>query len=147
MKRPAEDEGAADGGALVEVKRAKVDAGELVVSGAKRPEIKQVCAGGGRSGARGGRWAPGRGGGGRLATLRHSHLPHPRHLLQQGPDRTSALQAPIMLLSGHGDAVFSMRFNPKGDCIASGSHDKHIFLWRTYGDCENYMMLKGGWDD
>lgn len=37
-----------------------------------------------------------------------------------------------------------MRFNPEGDVIASGSHDKHIFLWRTYGDCENYMMLKGG---
>ncbi len=40
--------------------------------------------------------------------------------------------------------VFTMRFNPEGDVIASGSHDKHIFLWRTYGDCENYMMLKGG---
>lgn len=37
-----------------------------------------------------------------------------------------------------------MRFNPEGDVIASGSHDKHIFLWRTYGECENYMMLKGG---
>lgn len=36
-----------------------------------------------------------------------------------------------------------MRFNPEGDVIASGSHDKHIFLWRTYGECENYMMLKG----
>ena len=36
-----------------------------------------------------------------------------------------------------------MRFNPEGDVIASGSHDKHIFLWRTYGDCENFMMLKG----
>ena len=39
--------------------------------------------------------------------------------------------------------VFSMRFSPEGDVIASGSHDKHIFLWRTYGECENYMMLKG----
>jgi Prp8 binding protein len=48
-----------------------------------------------------------------------------------------------MLLTGHGDQVFSMRFNPEGDVIASGSHDKHIFLWRTYGECENYMMLKG----
>lgn len=37
-----------------------------------------------------------------------------------------------------------MRFNPEGDCIASGSHDKSIFLWRTYGDCENYAVLKGG---
>ena len=38
-----------------------------------------------------------------------------------------------------------MRFNPEGDCIASGSHDKSIFLWRTYGDCDNYLVLKGGW--
>ena len=38
-----------------------------------------------------------------------------------------------------------MRFNPEGDVTASGSHDKHIFLWRTYGECENYMMLKGKW--
>lgn len=38
-----------------------------------------------------------------------------------------------------------MRFSPEGDVIASGSHDKHIFMWRTYGECENYMMLKGAW--
>jgi WD40 repeat protein len=48
-----------------------------------------------------------------------------------------------MLLTGHGDQVFTMRFNPAGDVIASGSHDKHVFLWRTYGECENYMMIKG----
>ena len=64
----------------------------------------------------------------------------------QGPKRTSALQAPIMLLTGHGGEVFSMKFNPDGDVLASGSHDKNIFLWRTYGEeCENYMVLKGGW--
>lgn len=63
--------------------------------------------------------------------------------LKEGPKRTSALLAPIMLLTGHGDQVFSVRFNPEGDVLASGSHDKCIFLWRTYGECENYMVLKG----
>ncbi|KAL4452495.1 hypothetical protein ABPG75_008157 [Micractinium tetrahymenae] len=77
---------------------------------------------------------------GELVVAQQSKRPEVK---QQGPARTSALQAPIMLLSGHGDAVFTMRFNPEGDVIASGSHDKHIFLWRTYGECENYMMLKG----
>ncbi len=48
-----------------------------------------------------------------------------------------------MLLAGHGDEVFTCRFNPDGDVLASGSNDKHVFLWRTYGDCENYMILKG----
>ena len=61
----------------------------------------------------------------------------------QGPARTSALLAPIMLLTGHAGEVFTCKFNPTGDVIASGSHDKHIFLWRTYGECENYMMMKG----
>jgi hypothetical protein len=61
----------------------------------------------------------------------------------QGPARTSGLLAPIMLLTGHAGEVFTCKFNPTGDVIASGSHDKHIFLWRTYGECENYMMMKG----
>jgi Prp8 binding protein len=61
----------------------------------------------------------------------------------QGPRRTSALQAPIMLLTGHAGEVFTMKFNSDGNTVASGSHDKGIFLWRVYGDCENYMVLKG----
>lgn len=61
----------------------------------------------------------------------------------QGPKRTSALLAPIMLLTGHADQVFTMQFNPAGDVVASGSHDKHIFLWRTYGECQNFLVMKG----
>lgn len=57
--------------------------------------------------------------------------------------RTSSLDAPIMLLTGHGSAVYTMKFNPQGTAIASGSHDKDIFLWNVQGDCENYMVLKG----
>lgn len=59
------------------------------------------------------------------------------------PARTSALLAPTMLLTGHVDQVFCVRFNEKGDMLASGSHDKKIFLWRTYGECENYTVLSG----
>ena len=40
--------------------------------------------------------------------------------------------------------MFTCKFSPDGQSIASGSHDKHIFLWRVYGEeCENYMLLKG----
>jgi Prp8 binding protein len=63
--------------------------------------------------------------------------------LLQGPKRTSALMAPNMLLTGHSDQIFTVRFNPTSDVLASGSHDKNIFLWRTYGECENYMVLSG----
>jgi len=63
----------------------------------------------------------------------------------QQPPRTSGLMAPTMLLTGHGDQVFCVRFHPgdQGDVLASGSHDKKIFLWRTYGECENYSVLSG----
>eukprot|EP01114_Cavostelium_apophysatum_P008884 TRINITY_DN2181_c0_g1_i1.p1 TRINITY_DN2181_c0_g1~~TRINITY_DN2181_c0_g1_i1.p1 ORF type:complete len:359 (+),score=77.79 TRINITY_DN2181_c0_g1_i1:118-1194(+) len=58
-------------------------------------------------------------------------------------ERTSSLQAPIMLLSGHKAEVFSVEFSPSGKHIASGSFDKTIYLWNTYGECDNYMVLKG----
>ena len=61
----------------------------------------------------------------------------------QGPQRTSGLLAPIMLLTGHAGEVLTVKFNPAGDVVASGSGDKHVFLWRTYGECENFMMIKG----
>ena len=48
-----------------------------------------------------------------------------------------------MLLGGHEGEVFGVKFNPDGSILASCSHDKHIFLWRVYGECENFMVLKG----
>ncbi|CAB4472665.1 unnamed protein product [Rhizophagus irregularis] len=57
--------------------------------------------------------------------------------------RTSGLQAPIMLLLGHQGEIFTVRFNPSGEHIASGSFDRTILLWNTYGDCINYGVLKG----
>ncbi|KAG2326174.1 hypothetical protein Bca52824_008902 [Brassica carinata] len=60
-----------------------------------------------------------------------------------GKQRTSSLEAPIMLLTGHPSAVYTMKFNPSGTMIASGSHDREIFLWRVHGDCKNFMVLKG----
>ena len=44
----------------------------------------------------------------------------------QGPPRTSSLQAPIMLLTGHQAAVYTLKFNPSGSTLASGSFDKDI---------------------
>mgnify|MGYP006282883381 CR=1 FL=1 len=35
-----------------------------------------------------------------------------------------------------------MRFSPDGQNIASSSFDRLIFLWRTYDENENYMVLK-----
>ncbi|XP_015071049.1 U5 small nuclear ribonucleoprotein 40 kDa protein isoform X1 [Solanum pennellii] len=67
----------------------------------------------------------------------------PQGLGPNGKPRTSSLESPIMLLSGHQSAVYTMKFNPAGTIIASGSHDKEIFLWNVRGDCKNFMVLKG----
>lgn len=63
--------------------------------------------------------------------------------LIQAEPRTSALQAPVMELSGHSGEIFAAKFDPTGNLIASGSMDRTIMLWRTYGDCENYGVLTG----
>ncbi|QPG98239.1 hypothetical protein C2857_007407 [Epichloe festucae Fl1] len=63
--------------------------------------------------------------------------------LVQASTRTSGLQAPVMELSGHTGEIFTAKFDPTGNLIASGSMDRSIMLWRTYGDCENYGILNG----
>ncbi|GAM22924.1 hypothetical protein SAMD00019534_060990 [Acytostelium subglobosum LB1] len=60
-----------------------------------------------------------------------------------GTERTSKLKSPIMQLTGHRGEVFSVKFNPFGTALASGSFDKEIYLWNVYGDCINYSVLKG----
>ena len=57
--------------------------------------------------------------------------------------RTTSLQAPIMELTGHSGEVFAVRFEKSGQHIASGSMDRSILLWNTYGECENYGKLTG----
>lgn len=48
-----------------------------------------------------------------------------------------------MVLSGHAGEVMSAKFSPDGGTIASGSFDREVFLWRTFGACDNYLVLKG----
>jgi len=57
--------------------------------------------------------------------------------------RTSSLQAPIMLLTGHQAEVYSVRFNHTGSLLCSSSFDKNVYVWNTFGDCDNTMVLKG----
>jgi Prp8 binding protein len=60
-----------------------------------------------------------------------------------GFQRTSALQAPTMLLAGHKAPVYCVRFSHEGKNIASGSLDTDVLLWGVYGDCECSYVLKG----
>ncbi|XWS09441.1 hypothetical protein CRYUN_Cryun40dG0084800 [Craigia yunnanensis] len=66
----------------------------------------------------------------------------------QGPDRnrnkrTSSLESPIMLLTGHQSAIYTMKFNPAGTVVASDRMTMNFFLWNVHGDCKNFMVLKG----
>ncbi|KAF0307880.1 U5 small nuclear ribonucleoprotein [Amphibalanus amphitrite] len=61
----------------------------------------------------------------------------------QGPERTSSLLSPIMLLTGHSGDIFSVRFHPEGQFLASTGFDRQILLWNTYGECENFAMMTG----
>ncbi|KAE8694868.1 U5 small nuclear ribonucleoprotein 40 kDa protein [Hibiscus syriacus] len=62
---------------------------------------------------------------------------------RNGNKRTSSLESPIMLLTGHQSSIYTMKFNPAGTVIASGSHDREIFMWNVHGDCKNFIFLKG----
>ncbi|GMT05154.1 hypothetical protein PENTCL1PPCAC_27328, partial [Pristionchus entomophagus] len=62
---------------------------------------------------------------------------------QQTHERTSNMQAPIMLLNGHEGEIYTARFSPDGQSIASAGFDQNILLWNVYGECDNYSTLKG----
>ena len=44
----------------------------------------------------------------------------------QGPPRLSNLEAPIMLLTGHEGDIFTAKFSPDGQMLASSGFDRLI---------------------
>lgn len=39
--------------------------------------------------------------------------------------------------------MYSVRFSPDGQHLATAGMDTNIFLWDVYGDCDNYALLQG----
>lgn len=48
-----------------------------------------------------------------------------------------------MLLTGHKAAVHSVKFDPSGEFLCSGSFDKNLYVWNTYGHCDVTCVLSG----
>uniref|UniRef100_A0A915LBB8 Uncharacterized protein n=1 Tax=Meloidogyne javanica TaxID=6303 RepID=A0A915LBB8_MELJA len=53
---------------------------------------------------------------------------------ENGQQRPSSLQSPIMLLTGHEGEIFGARFSHDGNILASVGFDMKIFLWNARGD-------------
>lgn len=67
--------------------------------------------------------------------------PQGSEVVQSGPPRTSNMESPIMLLSGHQGEIYTAKFHPEGNLLASAGFDRQIFLWNVYGECENYHVM------
>lgn len=66
-----------------------------------------------------------------------------KSLIEGQPARTSNLESPIMLLTGHTGEVFCSKISPDGDLVASAGYDRAIFLWEVYGNCDNLAVIRG----
>ncbi|XP_014785310.1 U5 small nuclear ribonucleoprotein 40 kDa protein [Octopus bimaculoides] len=64
-------------------------------------------------------------------------------VVQSGIPRTSNLEAPIMLLTGHEGDIFTGKFSPDGRFLATSGFDRMIFFWNVYGECDNLGVLRG----
>lgn len=67
--------------------------------------------------------------------------PQDGSVLQSGPPRTSNMDAPIMLLTGHEGEIYSAKFHPEGQFLASAGFDRQILFWKVYGECENFHAM------
>jgi Prp8 binding protein len=55
----------------------------------------------------------------------------------------SLLASSILRLFGHEEAIYGVDFSPLGDCLASCSFDRTIYLWNVYGECNSFGVLRG----
>jgi Prp8 binding protein len=64
-------------------------------------------------------------------------------VMEAGPPRSSNMEAPIMLLTGHSGEVYTSKFHPAGNLLASAGYERQVFLWTVYGECDNLMTMSG----
>lgn len=52
-----------------------------------------------------------------------------------------SLKAPVLQLIGHEGEIFSCKFHPSGNMLASCGMDRCIFLWKASGNCKNISVF------
>ncbi|MES1919588.1 hypothetical protein MHBO_001392, partial [Bonamia ostreae] len=55
---------------------------------------------------------------------------------------STSLGVESVVLAGHKGAVYSGKFHPDGNLIATGGHDSLIFIWDVNNKCKNVGLLK-----
>lgn len=66
-----------------------------------------------------------------------------RSIMESGPPRMSNMEAPIMLLTGHSGEIYTGKFHPQGNLLATGGHERLVYLWQVYGECDNVSIMSG----
>jgi len=62
--------------------------------------------------------------------------------VQQAPGPSRSLST-VTELAGHSGEIFSAKFDPAGNFIASGSMDRTIILWQASGSYESFGPMSG----
>merc|ERR1719435_734649 len=66
-----------------------------------------------------------------------------RAVVASNVPRTSNMEAPIMLLTGHSGEIYTGKFHPEGNLLATGGHERLVYLWQVYGECDNVSIMPG----
>ena len=48
-----------------------------------------------------------------------------------------------MFCRGHKSEIYTGKFHPSGNWVASGGMERLLYLWNVYGDCENVSIMSG----
>ena len=49
----------------------------------------------------------------------------------------------FICFSGHKAEVYTAKFHPSGNWLASAGMERLVYLWNVYGECENLSMMTG----
>ena len=49
----------------------------------------------------------------------------------------------FLFFSGHKSEIYTGKFHPSGNWLASAGMERLVYLWSVYGECENVSIMSG----